>query len=250
MSGDELTFKDMRGRRRTLKIIDIISPTCVKVELQKTAYIQERSFLKNERFQLFVQSVVPIPVQVPVKKGVHIRIYLDETSLDVTKTDPAVKVTTTLPKAFCNVRVGHRLYIDDGKIFALIQKVTNEYVEAEVISTGRKPRAIKEGAGMNLPDSFIHLNVSSLTKQDLESIPFIIKHADIVGLSFVHTPHDVNKLYAILAEHGAQHITVIAKIETGEALHNLAQLLEKEEAHPQKRRQTLTHYMTQYGVIE
>jgi pyruvate kinase len=347
VSGDELTFRDMRGRRRTLKVIDVISPTCVKVELQKTAYIQERAILKNERFHLFVQSVMPIPVKVSVKKGAHIRIYLDETSLEVLKTDLAVKITTTLPKAFRNVRVGHRLYIDDGKIFALIQKVTNEYVEAEVISTGKKPRAIKEGAGINLPDSFIHLNVSSLTEQDLELIPFIIKHADIIGLSFVHAPHDVAKLHAILAEHGAQHITVIAKIETGTALHNLArilleglklpsfgvmiargdlaievgfenmsivqheilalcqaahvpviwatqvlenlakkglparaeisdvslgqraqcvmlnkgpyiveavemlaQLLEKEEAQPQKRRQTLAHYMTQYGVIE
>jgi pyruvate kinase len=225
ISGDQLTFKDMRGRRRTLQIIDVISPTCVKVALQKTAHIQERTLLKHSRFQLLVQSVIPIPIKIPIEKGKHLKIYFNETSLHMAKADFAVKITTTLPKAFRNVRVGHRLYIDDGKIYAVIQKVTNEYVEAEVISTGKKARMVKEGAGINLPDSLIHLNVSSLTDRDLEYLPFISKHADMVGLSFVHAPQDVARLYAILAEHGAPHITVIAKIETRAALHNLARIL-------------------------
>lgn len=224
-TGDELSFKDMRGRRRTLQVVEIISPTCAKVVLPKTAYIQERTVLKHSRYQLFVQSIVPIPIKTLVQKGTHLKIYFHESSLQIANTDFSIKMTTTLPKAFHNVRTGHRLYIDDGKIFAVIQKATNEYVEAKVVSTGRKPRTLKEGAGINLPDSFIHLNVSSMTDQDLEYIPFISRNADMIGLSFVHTPQDVAKLHAILTEQSARHMTVIAKIETRAALHNLARIL-------------------------
>jgi pyruvate kinase len=35
-----------------------------------------------------------------------------------------------------------------------------------------------------------------------------------------------------------------------DAVKMLAQVLEKEEAQPQKRQQTATHYMAQYGIID
>lgn len=223
--GDKLSFRDMRGRRRVFQVVEMVSPTCAKVALSKTAYLQERTVLKHSHYQLFVRSIAPVPIKIPVQQGTQLKIYLDEASLQVTHADFAIKMTTTLPKAFHNVRTGHRLYIDDGKILAHIEKVTNEYVEAKVISTGKKPRMLKEGAGINLPDSFIHLNVSSMTDQDREYIPFICQHADMIGLSFVHTPQDVARIHAILAEQGVPHMTVVAKIETRAALHNLARIL-------------------------
>jgi len=222
--GDNLLFQDMRGRRRVLQVIETFSPTCVKVMLKKTAYLQARTVLTHSCHRLFVRSVIPIPMKIPVQQGTSLKIYFKETHLDAAPAD-AVKMTTTLPKAFRNVRVGHRLYIDDGKIFAMIQQVTDEYVEAKVVSTGKKPRMLKEGAGMNLPDSFIHLNLSSLTEQDLAYLPFICQHADMIGLSFVHTPKDVANIHDLLVEHGAPHLTVVAKIETRAALHNLARIL-------------------------
>lgn len=225
VSGDELSFIDARGRKRRLKVIDVITPSCFKVELSNTAYIQERTWFKHKRFSLLLQSVAPIPMKAFVKKGTRLQIYFDQAHLEAAKTDDAVKLTTTLPKALRNVRVGHRLYLDDGKIFATIQNVTSKYIEAKVISTGRKTKTIKQGIGINLPDSLIHLTVSSLTERDLKYIPFISKHADMIGLSFVHVPHDVEKLHHALTEHGAPHLTIIAKIETRAALHNLARIL-------------------------
>ncbi|WP_027409971.1 pyruvate kinase [Anoxybacteroides tepidamans] len=223
--GEELSFKDMRGRRRTLKITEIINPMCAKVELSNTAYLQAGTVLRHCRYRLLAQSVAPIPFKVPIQKGTSLKIYFHEAHLQAADADDAIKVTTTLPRAFHNVRPDHRLYIDDGKIFAVVENVTTEYVEAKVVATGKKTRMLKEGAGINLPDSFIHLNVSSLTDRDLEYIPFISKHADIIGLSFVHSPKDIAKLHEALLQHGAQHTTVIAKIETRAALHNLARIL-------------------------
>ena len=225
VSGDELVFIDVRGRKRRLKVIDVIAPSCFKVELSNTAYIQKGIWFKHKRFSLLLQSVTPIPMKAIVKKGTRLQIYFDRTHLGAAKMDDAVKLTTTLPKALRNVRVGHRLYFNDGKIFAMIQNVTNKYIEAKVISTGRKNKMIKKGMGINLPDSLMHLTVSSLTDRDLQYIPFICKYADMIGLSFVHTPHDVAKLYRILTEQGAPHLTIIAKIETRAALHNLTRIL-------------------------
>ncbi|ANB61151.1 pyruvate kinase [Anoxybacteroides amylolyticum] len=223
--GDKLSFQDIRGRKRGLQVIEMVHPTCAKVVLKKTAYLQERTILTCSHSHLFVRSFMLVPMKVPVQQGAYLKIYFDEASLESSPSDVAIKMTTTLPKAFHNVRAGHRLFIDDGKIFAIIQQVTDKYVEAKVVSTGKKPRTLKEGAGLNLPDSFIHLNVSSMTEKDREYIPFICQHADMIGLSFVHTPKDVATLQAILAQHDASPITVVAKIETRAALHNLARIL-------------------------
>jgi pyruvate kinase len=147
VSGDELVFIDVRGRKRRLKVIDVIAPSCFKVELSNTAYIQKGIWFKHKRFSLLLQSVTPIPMKAIVKKGTRLQIYFDRTHFGAAKMDGAVKLTTTLPKALRNVRVGHRLYFNDGKIFAVIQNVTNKYIEAKVISTGRKNKMIKKRDG-------------------------------------------------------------------------------------------------------
>jgi pyruvate kinase len=226
VNGDELSFTDVRGRKRRLKVIDVVTPSCFKVGLSNTAYIQEGIWFKHKRFSLLIQSVTPIPMKALIKKGTRLQIYFDQAHLEeAAKMDGTVKLTTTLSKALRNVRVGHRLYLDDGKIFATIQNVTNKYIEARVISVGRKIKTIKKGIGMNFPDSLIHLTVSSPTDRDLQYIPFISKYADMIGLSFVHAPHDVAKLYHALVEHGAPDLTIIAKIETRAALHNFVRIL-------------------------
>lgn len=49
-------------------------------------------------------------------------------------------------------------------------------------------------------------------------------HAQIVGLSFVHTPEDVRELAARLHEAGAQKMGILLKIETRAAFENLPRM--------------------------
>lgn len=81
------------------------------------------------------------------------------------------------------------------------------------------------GKGLNLPDSLPSLNVPALTEKDRKDLPFVTKHSDLVGISFVHSPLDLKKLRSELERYAANDLGVVAKIETKDAVHNLARIL-------------------------
>ncbi|AMX85176.1 pyruvate kinase [Geobacillus subterraneus] len=223
--GDDLFFADVRGRKRKLKVIEQMGPSCFKVLLSRTAYVQKGMKLWRGSALFTLSSALFIPMKAFVKTGTPLYIYFDDAQFAAAKDERGVKMTTTLAKAWRNVRAGDRLYLNDGQILARVVKVHERCVEAKVIADGGKRKTIKQGTGIHLPDSFIHLTVPPLTDRDLEVIPFIAEHADMVGLSFVHTPYDLRKLYRLLSEQGASSLPVVAKIETREALHNLARIV-------------------------
>ncbi|WJQ00024.1 pyruvate kinase [Geobacillus stearothermophilus] len=223
--GDELLFTDVRGKKRKLRVAEQIAPSCFKVLLSQTAYVQKGMKLRNGSALFTLSSVLFIPMKAFVTIGTPLYIYFDDAAFAAAHNGGGVKMTTTLAKAWRNVRVGDRLYLNDGQIAARVVKVHERHVEAKVVADGGKRKAIKQGTGIHLPDSFLHLAVPPLTDRDLEWIPFIASHADIVGLSFVQAPHDLRKLYHLLAEQGAGSLPVIAKIETRTALHNFVRIL-------------------------
>ncbi|KAF0996342.1 pyruvate kinase [Geobacillus sp. TFV-3] len=223
--GDELLFTDVRGKKRKLRVIEQIAPSCFKVLLSRTAYVQKGMKLGRGSDSFTLSSVLFIPMKAFVTVGTPLYIYFDDAAFAAAQNGCGVKITTTLAKAWRNVKAGDRLYLNDGQIVARVVKVHERHVEAKVVADGGKRKAIKQGTGIHLPDSFPHLTVPPLTNRDLEWIPFIAKWADIVGLSFVQTPYDLRKLYHLLAEQGAGSLPVIAKIETRTALHNFVRIL-------------------------
>jgi pyruvate kinase len=72
----------------------------------------------------------------------------------------------------------------------------------------------------------------ALTAKDLADLPFVVKHADLVGLSFIRRPEDVGKLQAELARLKVPEMGIVLKIETRAAFEQLpAILLEAMRAH-------------------
>ena len=82
---------------------------------------------------------------------------------------------------------------------------------------------IRPEKGLNFPDSAI--NLPALTSEDINNLDFIVKHATTVALSFVHRPEDLYDLRNALDKLGHSDIGIIAKVETADAIHNLAQIL-------------------------
>ncbi|MFC3884624.1 pyruvate kinase [Bacillus songklensis] len=224
--GDELTFNDIRGRKRGMKVIDKRDSSCIKVQLDKTAYIDETTILQNEKITMSVRSLLSKPETIEVKKGDKLRLYLDENRLGHAGDEHTIPgVPVTLPKAFKNVRIGDRVFIDDGKVYGIVSHVTNQWIDLNIAAPSLKAKRIKEGNGFNLPDSLPSLNAASPTKKDLSDLSFIVKYADIVGLSFVHSPKDLSDLRDALERLAAPHLAVVAKIETKDAIHNLARII-------------------------
>jgi len=64
-----------------------------------------------------------------------------------------------------------------------------------------------------------------MTAKDLADLTFVAQQADIVELSFVNTPRDVELLQQHLALLGTRQPAVVLKIETRRGFENLADLL-------------------------
>ncbi|MTV48424.1 pyruvate kinase [Heliobacillus mobilis] len=223
--GNKLSFMDTRERKRVLHVIERISPSRVRVGLERTAYVQEGILLNGDNGLTFVMGpVVPQPVRVEVTAGDILRLYSDPNRCGhPASTEKPAGISCTLPEALLYVEPDQRVFIDDGKIGAIVQRTFDDHLELKIFSPEHRRGRIKSEKGLNFPDSLLEL--PALTEQDRQDLNFVIEHADAVGLSFVHRPKDLLDLKTALTELGRPDIGVIAKIETSEAIHRLAQLL-------------------------
>lgn len=143
---------------------------------------------------------------------------------EATATQPA-SVSVNLPKTLYNVRLNDRVLIDDGQIAGKVIAVKEEYIEIKITSKNRKKFTIKEGKGINFPDSLVFLNVPAVTKKDLEDLDFISRHADIIGVSFVHQAKDLRVVQEKISMLTTRDIPLVAKIETKDAVSRLPSII-------------------------
>jgi pyruvate kinase len=100
---------------------------------------------------------------------------------------------------------------------------------SRIVSKWRSPRraaAVNDWPltrGINLPDT--PLELTALTPKDLEDLEVVVRHADIVGLSFAQSAEDVRALRQRLAELGAADLGMILKIETRRGFEHLPEML-------------------------
>lgn len=120
-----------------------------------------------------------------------------------------------------DVKEGDVVLFDDGMIKSLVLSKKEDDVEV-VITDCYKPR-LSSHKGINLPNTT--LNLPALTERDIELLPFICEHSDIIGYSFVRKREDVKQLYRELDKINANEIGVVFKIENQEAFENLPEIL-------------------------
>ncbi len=130
------------------------------------------------------------------------------------------KIYVSYPNLTTDVKVGERIFLDDGKMELSVVKVLNA---KEVLMRVTLGGILTPKKGVNLPDS--ELTMPSMTEKDFADLEFIIEQKlDWVALSFVRKVDDIINLKKILKER-ASKIKVIAKIEMPEALKNLRDII-------------------------
>jgi pyruvate kinase len=122
---------------------------------------------------------------------------------------------------FTCLKEGERIIIDDGKFEGIVIKKNGKHLLKITRISSKKPY-IKREKGLNLPDT--QINLPALTKADLKSIPFIAKHADLVGCSFLRNTNDLKLIKTIFKKYKKKP-KLILKIETPDAVINLPSLL-------------------------
>jgi len=135
----------------------------------------------------------------------------------------AASIGCSLPQVFSCIKPGERVLIDDGRIGGVVRNVTKQEILVEITLARNGGEKLLTDKGINFPDSLIE--ISGLTKQDFDNLPFIAQHADTVGLSFIRKPDDISILQKKLKELDALNLGIILKVENRQAFECLPDLL-------------------------
>lgn len=137
--------------------------------------------------------------------------------------DPStVVIGCSEPGIVKQLKPGERILFDDGLIETHVISNFDGLAALRINRISRKKPELKTAKGINFPDSEIEL--PAITERDRSFLPFICRHADLVGYSFVRKADDVRELQRMLSEN-QQRPQIILKIETPQAVKNFPSLL-------------------------
>jgi pyruvate kinase len=119
---------------------------------------------------------------------------------------------------------GTQVLLDDGLLELRVEKVDGHAVHCKIVEGG----LLKSHKGVNFPT--LNLRLPSMTEKDKRDLDFGIEQGvDIISLSFVRKPEDIQALKALLKEKGA-NIPVLAKLEKPQAIDNLEVIVDECDA--------------------
>lgn len=231
--GDEIFFIDTRGKRRKLEVVRKEAAGCWANGYDRSFVITGSTLHRNE----WDAEGEPVGLIPPKEERLLLRVgdililHRDpsdgepaELDQDGNVTQPA-HVSCTNHDVFHSVQVGAKVRFDDGKIEGKVLSVeTGERLEIGITYTKAEGQRLAADKGVNFPDT--RLQLSGLTAKDREDLEFVVAHADVVNMSFVNSPKDVEDLIDEIERLGARdRIGVVLKIETQAGFNNLTEIL-------------------------
>lgn len=118
-----------------------------------------------------------------------------------------------------DVAPGDRILIDDGRVTVEVSDVTGPRVATRVVEGGR----LSNHKGLNLPG--VAVSVPALTEKDEADLRWAIRLGiDMIALSFVRQPEDIELVHRIMDEEG-RRLPVLAKVEKPQAVHRLEEIV-------------------------
>ena len=236
--GHRLSFTDARGKQRYLQVEQLVSANEWLVSCHQSSYLasgckvtlmasdvdeehHDQSFnigffegkplsirlFKNDLLLLTENDIIGKPTE------------YDDNGIQV---QPA-QIGCTLSSFSSNLKIGDPVWIDDGKLGAVVEALTEQGALLRVNQVRSSGVCVQSDKGINFPDT--ELNLPPLSEKDLQDLDFACIHADLIGFSFVETLADMDVLMAEMAKRQATELPIIAKIETNRALKNLPDII-------------------------
>jgi len=237
-AGDRIHLRDARKAYRTLHISHVQGRSRW-AEARQTIYFAPGLELTKVSRAKSVESTPESQVRMGELPALEQKLLLREgdtlllkRSLDVGR--PAsydkqgqllapAQIGISLPQILDHAKVGEPVWFDDGKIGAVIRSISPDAVSVEITQARPEGERLGREKGINLPET--QIDIPALTAEDLETLKFIVRHADLVGYSFVRTNSDIRQLLEHLMTLGGQNLGLILKIETRKAFDNLPRLI-------------------------
>jgi pyruvate kinase len=238
--GDTVELTDARERKRALRVVEAVAGD-ILCEAVTTAYVvPETNLALRRKSRLVAKGVVgalpAIEQWIAVLPGDTIDLVRGETAGREAVRDDAGRVlqpafvSCALPEVFVGVRVGEPILFDDGKIRGRIRGVSEDRLRIEITAVAGGAAKLRAEKGINLPET--DLGLPAFTAKDIADLAFVAKHADMVALSFVRRPEDIEALLAEIERLDASRLGIVLKIETQAAFSRLPLLLLKAMRHP------------------
>ncbi len=232
--GDEIRFKDARGKKRRFTVVGKDSKGLV-LEIYKGAYLatgMKLHLVRKEEGEKLTFHFGELPtIEQPILLRPGDALILTRAALpgapavedsDGKVVEPA-HISCKQPEVFDYVSKGQRVLLNDGKIAGVIDLINADHLEITVKKAKPAGSRLRGDRGINFPDSDIRL--PGLTSADKNHLRFIANHADTVSLSFVKRNEDVVALQDELLAMGENNLGLIIKIETKAGFRNLPELL-------------------------
>jgi pyruvate kinase len=125
------------------------------------------------------------------------------------------RVSTTYKQLAQDALPGDRVLVDDGNVGLVVDHIDGDDVVCRVTEGG----PVSNNKGMSLPG--MSVSAPALSEKDIDDLEFAMHlGVDMVALSFVRSPSDVELVHEVMDRVG-RRVPVIAKLEKPEAIDNL-----------------------------
>jgi pyruvate kinase len=125
------------------------------------------------------------------------------------------RVSTTYKHLAQDALPGDRVLVDDGNVGLVVEDIDGN----DVVCTVTEGGPVSNNKGMSLPG--MNVSAPALSAKDIEDLEFALHlGVDMVALSFVRSPADVELVHEVMDRIG-RRVPVIAKLEKPEAIDNL-----------------------------
>jgi pyruvate kinase len=126
------------------------------------------------------------------------------------------RVSTTYAGLVADAGEGDRLLVNDGKVALVVRKVEDADVVCEVVEGG----LVSDHQELSLPR--MNASVPALSAKDITDLEFALRlRVDLVALSFVRSPADIDQVHRMMDAVPGGRLPVIAKLEKPQAVDNL-----------------------------
>jgi pyruvate kinase len=125
------------------------------------------------------------------------------------------RVSTTYKHLAQDAQPGDRVLVDDGNVGLVVDHIDGD----DVVCTVTEGGPVSNNKGMSLPG--MSVSAPPLSGKDVDDLEFaLLLGVDMVALSFVRSPSDVELVHELMDRVG-RRVPIIAKLEKPEAIDNL-----------------------------
>jgi pyruvate kinase len=210
--GMSLGFIDNQNKQRYLKVEKALSDTDWLVSCEKTAFLVSGCTLtlttaqKKDKHKSVAQFTLGEfagePLDIHILKNQLLLLTPGDIDGKPAEYDEGIlihpaQIGCTLSSAIEKLEIGQPVWIDDGKLGAIVEAVTEQGALLRVTEVKAGGVRIQSDKGVNFPEA--ELNLAPLTQKDLSDLAFVCVHADLVGFSFVETLAEIEQLMSELA---------------------------------------------------